>query len=96
MSFIQIIDFHTTDVESIMKSHEKWLAATEGQRTIRRDIVARDRNDANHYVVLAFFDSYESAMVNSALPGTQESAKEFAAAATGAMTFLDLDIVLDD
>ena len=96
MSFIQIIDFHTTDLESIKKSHEKWLAATEGKRTIRRDIVARDRNDPNHYVVLAFFDSYESAMENSALPETQASAEEFAAAATGGMSFLDLDIVIDD
>lgn len=96
MGFIQIIDFQTDDLEPIMQSHEKWLAATEGKRTIRRDIVARDRNDPNHYVVIAFFDSYESAMENSALPGTQASAEEFAAAATGAMTFLDLDIVLDD
>jgi len=95
MGFIQIIDFRTNDFEAIMKSHEDWLAATEGKRTIRRDILARDRNDPSHYVALAFFDSYESAMENSALPGTQASAAQFAAVSEG-LSFIDLDIVLDD
>jgi hypothetical protein len=92
MGFIQVIDFRTNDFDAIQKSHEDWLVATEGKRTIRRDILARDRNDPSHYVVLAFFDSYESAMENSALPGTQASAEEMAAASEG-MTFLDLDVV---
>jgi hypothetical protein len=43
-------------------------------------------------VVLAFFDSYESAMENSALPETQASAERFAAL-TENMSFLDLDII---
>jgi hypothetical protein len=94
MGFIQVVDFHTDDFETIVKSHEDWLAATEGKRTIRRDIIARDRNDPSHYVVLAFFDSYESAMENSALPATQASAEEMAAASDG-MTFLDLEIIED-
>jgi hypothetical protein len=95
MGFIQIIDFRTDNVEAIKKSHQNWLAATEGKRTIRRDIVAQDRNDPSHYVVLAFFDSYESAMENSALPETQAAADEFAAVSQGT-TFIDLDIVIDD
>ena len=92
MGFIQIIDFRTNDIDAIKKSHDDWLAATEGKRTIRREIAAQDRNDPSHYVILAFFDSYESAMENSALPETQATAAEFVAAAE-AMTFLDLDII---
>jgi hypothetical protein len=92
MAFIQVLDFRSNDIDTVMKSHQDWLAATEGKRTIRREIIARDRNDPSHYVVLAFFDSYESAMENSALPETQESAAEMGAA-TQDMTFLDLDII---
>lgn len=92
MGFIQVIDFRTNDFDTIKKSHEDWLAATEGKRTIRRDLIARDRNDPSHYMVLAFFDSYESAMENSALPETQASAGEMAAV-TGGMTFVDLDVI---
>ena len=92
MEFIQVIDFHTDNVDALKKSHEKWMAATEGKRTIRRDILARDRNDPSHYLVLAFFDSYESAMENSALPETQASAEQFASL-TENMVFVDLDVI---
>ena len=92
MGFIQIIDFHATDIDELKKANEEWRTATEGKRTIRREIVARDHNDPSHYMVLAFFDSYESAMENSALPETQASAERFAAL-TENMTFADLDVI---
>jgi hypothetical protein len=92
MGFIQIIDFHTSDIEGLKKADEEWRAATEGKRTLRREIVTRDRNDPSHYVILAFFDSYESAMENSALPETQASAEQYAALSEG-VSFADLDII---
>jgi len=45
--------------------------------------------------MMVFFDSYESAMVNSGLPETKASADEFAALSVGPPTFYDLDVVDD-
>ena len=38
---------------------------------MRRELLARDRSDPGRYFAVVFFDSYESAMENSALPETQ-------------------------
>ncbi len=72
MSFVQIIDMRATNVDDIQNLERQSEQATEGKRTLRRSIIGRDRNDPDHYLVLAFFDSYESAMVNSNLPQTNE------------------------
>lgn len=94
MAFVQIIDFRSSDFDGLQKNNEEWEAATEGKRTVRRQIVGRDRNDPSRYVVIVFFDSYESAMENSQLPETQASAEQFATL-TDEVTFLDLDIIED-
>jgi hypothetical protein len=95
MGFIQIIEAHSPDVDALRAIDDEWRRATEGKRSLRRAIVASDRHDPNRYLILAFFDSYESAMANSALPETQEFAQKWAAAVDGPLTFHDLD-VLDD
>jgi len=95
MAFVQIIDMHTSDFEAINKLEDEWRAATEGKRTLRRSIVARDRNDAKHYVVLAFFDSYESAMTNSNLPETSDFGQKQSALLDGPIQFTDLDVIED-
>jgi hypothetical protein len=94
MAFVQIIDFRSSDIDGLKKSNEEWEAATEGRRTVRRQVVGRDRNDPDRYVVIVFFDSYESAMENSQLPETQSSAEQFAAL-TDEVTFVDLDVIED-
>jgi hypothetical protein len=45
--------------------------------------------------VIAFFDSYESAMVNSNLPETNDFGQKQAALLDGPMIFTDLDVVAD-
>lgn len=92
MGFLQIIDFRTDNVDGLKKANEEWRAATEGKRTLRREIVAQDRSDPSHYLVLAFFDSAESAAENSNLPETQASAQQYAALTEG-VSFMDLDII---
>jgi hypothetical protein len=96
MAFVQIIDFRTSKYDELMALDAQWREATEGKRTLRRSIVARDRNDANHYVVLAFFDDFESATANSQLPETGEFAAKQQALADGPASFVDLDILADD
>ena len=58
-------------------------------------IIAQDRNDPDRYVILAFFDSYESAMENSELPETQAFAQRQASLLEGTPVFHDLDVIDD-
>lgn len=53
----------------------------------------RDRNDADRYLNIVYFDSYEEAMRNSEHPVTQEFAAKLAALVDGAPTFSNLDVV---
>ena len=93
MAFVQIIDGHTDKMEELMKLDDEWMAATEGKRTLTRSVVGVDRNDPTHFVVLAFFDSYEAAMKNSSLPETSDFAEKQTKLMTSPPTFIDLDIV---
>lgn len=95
MSFIQIIEMRTNRFDQLKALDDQWEQATEGKRTLRRSIIARDRNDPDRYLILAFFDSYESAMENSKLAETAEFAEKQASLVDGPPTFLDLDIVDD-
>lgn len=95
MSFIQIIEMRTKSFDELKALDDQWEQATDGKRTLRRSIVARDRNDPDRYLVLAFFDSYESAMENSNLPETAEFADRQVALLDGPPTFYDLDVVED-
>jgi hypothetical protein len=95
MAFIQIIECHSDKYDELAALEEEWRTATEGKRTLRRSIVTRDRGDSDRYLILAFFDSYESAMENSELPETQAFAQRFNELANRPMTFLDLDVIDD-
>jgi hypothetical protein len=95
MAFVQIMEASTSNYDAITQLESEWLAATEGKRTLRRSVVARDRTDGNHYVILAFFDSYESAMENSNLAETKEFAAQVEKLADGPIKFSDFDVVED-
>jgi len=96
MAFVQIMDLHTSKFDEVQKLDDEWRAGTEGKRTLQRSVVARDRNDPEHYVVLAFFASPESAMKNSDLPETSAFAEKVGALASGPIQFTDFDVVLDE
>jgi quinol monooxygenase YgiN len=95
MPFIQIIETHTSKFDELMALEAEWERATEGKRTLRRSIITRDRTDPDRYLVIAFFDSYESAMVNSNLPETAEFGEKQGALLDTPMAFTDLDVVDD-
>jgi hypothetical protein len=95
MTFVQLIEFRTTDVEGVRQIDEQWWRATEGQRTVRRELLARDRSDPDRYFAIVFFDSYQSAMENSSLPETKESAEQHLKVSSGPPVFYDLDILED-
>jgi hypothetical protein len=95
MAFVQIIEFRTDNFESIRQLEEEWRAATEGKRTLRRTIVAKDHSEPKRHLIFAFFDSYESAMENSNLPETVEFSEKQAALMDGQISFRDLDVIED-
>jgi spore coat protein CotH len=95
MDFIQIIEVQADDVETVLKLQNEYRQATEGKSTIRREILTRDRHDPSHLFNLVFFDSYESAMENSALAETAAISDDFKSVVRGPVTFHDLDVVRD-
>ena len=95
MEFIQIIEGRSGKLDELMALENEWRQATEGKRTLRRSILTRDRNDSQRYLILAFFDSYESAMENSNLPETTAFGQKQAALLEAPPVFTDLDVVAD-
>ena len=93
MAFMQIIEFHTADIDAVRRIDEEWRRATEGKRTVRRELLARDHSDPTRYFAVVFFDSYESA--NSSLPETQASAEQYMKVSDGPPVFYDMDILED-
>jgi hypothetical protein len=95
MAFVQLIEFRTADVEGLRRIDDEWWRATEGKRTVRRELLARDRTDPDRYFAIVFFDSYESAMENSSLPETKATAEQYMKVTSGQPVFYDLDILED-
>jgi hypothetical protein len=95
MGFVQIVEARTSNYDELAAIGEEWEKATAGKRTVRRSVMCRDRNDPNRYFNIVFFDSYESAMQNSALPETQRLAAQLAKAVDGPPVFHDLDVIED-
>ena len=59
-----------------------------------RGTVTEDRDRPGYYLNIVEFDSYESAMENSARPETGRFAEQMAKLCDGPPTFHDLEVVL--
>ena len=55
MAFVQIIEFRTSDIDRARRVNDEWWRATEGKRTVRRELLARDRSDASRCFAVAEF-----------------------------------------
>ena len=93
MAFIQIIELRSKNYDELQAIGDEFFAVTDGKRTLQRSVVARDRNDPDRYFILAFFDSYESAMENSNLPETAAFAEKQMPLLDGPPSFFDLDVI---
>jgi quinol monooxygenase YgiN len=93
MAFVQIIEFQADDADTIRALGQEWQQATEGKATAQRVVVGQDRDDPTRFFNIVFFESYESAMANSELPGTQAMAEKMASIVSGPPTFHDLDVI---
>ena len=95
MTFVQIIEYRTSKPDEMQAVAEEWLEATEGKRKARRRVLCQDRDNSGRYVNIVFFDSYEEAMENSAMPETDRFSKKMMSFADGPAKFYNLDVVDD-
>ena len=93
MTFIQVIEFTTTNADELKKLADEYRDSTPGRRTVVRASMCRDRDQADRYVNIVEFESYEDAMANSTLPETQEFAGRMAELCDGPPRFLNLDVI---
>ncbi len=93
MAFIQIIELETSKPDEIRAAADEWDKATQGKRTLQRSVMCQDRDNPRRHFIVAFFDSYEDAMKNSALPETDALSKTTMSLADGAPTFYNLDVI---
>ena len=93
MSFLQIITFATDRFDEFVALEHEWSEETAGRRTNVGAQVFADRDRPGHYVALDWFDSHESAMVNSHLPATDAFARQAAELATEGPVFWNLEPV---
>jgi hypothetical protein len=85
--------FHTSKLDELRAAVDEYENATEGRRTVGRRFICQDRDEPGRYAVIVFFESYEEAMKNSALPETDALSKQTVALTNGSLTFSNLDIV---
>lgn len=96
MSYLQIIEIQTSDYGAVERAHEEWLAATEGERTVAREWICRDRDRPDTYLIIVEFPSEEAAAVNNDLPATARIAAAMAELAEAPPTFRNLDLIRED
>ncbi|MCP3819932.1 ester cyclase [Streptomyces sp. A3M-1-3] len=96
MKFVQVIDYKTERSDDMNQLMDKWVEQTKGKRTATHNIIGRDRSEANHYVEIVEFPSYEEAMKNSHLPETDRIFQEMVALCDGMPSFTDLDVVREE
>jgi hypothetical protein len=92
MGFVQIIEFRTSKFDEMQKVAAEWEKATEGKRKALRRVLCQDRDNPGRYFNVVFFNSFEDAMENSALPETDTFSKKMMGFADGPPTFYNLDV----
>lgn len=96
VTFVQLIEYRTTQPDAVDELLSRWIAESGGQRTATRTRVGRDHHDAQHFVEILEFPSYDEAMHNSQLPVTHGIHEQFILLCTEPPRFVDLDIVREE
>jgi hypothetical protein len=95
MGFVQIIEFRTSRLAEVQEVGNEWEKATEGKRKAGRSILCEDRDNPGRYLQIVFFESYEAAMENSAMPETDALSRKMMTFAEGPPTFYNLNVIDD-
>jgi hypothetical protein len=95
VEFIQIIEFRTSRLAEVQAVGNEWEKAPAGKRKAGRSILCEDRDSPDRYLQIVFFESYEAAMENSAMPETDAFSRKMMALAEGPPTFYNLNVIDD-
>ena len=93
MTFIQIIEYTTDRFDEIQALGDQMREASGAATRFTTLTVTKDRDEADRFVTIVEFPSYEDAMANSNAPETQEFAAKMRQLSTSAPRFLNLDVV---
>lgn len=96
MKFVQTIEFRTTRYDEAAALMDEWAASTASTHTPTRVSTTRDRDNADTYVQIVEFPSYEDAMRNSQLPETSAFAEKMMTLCDGEAIFRNLDVVREE
>lgn len=96
MTFVQIIEYKTSQPDRIGDIMDRWLAETQGKRTATHAVVMSDRDHPGTYMEYVEFPSYEDAMRNSKLPETDKIAREMMELCDEPPVFHNLDVMRED
>ena len=96
MQFVQVMKVTTSRFSEMEAAHEDWLKATEGQRTVTREVISENRDQPGEYWIIVEFPSYEDAMRNNELPATAQIAEKMAALCDAPTEFLNLNVLRID
>ncbi|MEV8535981.1 ester cyclase [Streptomyces sp. NPDC051211] len=96
MTFVQIIDYKTSRYDDLNRLMDQYVEQSQGRRTVTHSLIGKDREDADHYVDVVEFPSYEEAMKNSQLPETDRMFQEMVSLCDGMPKFTNLDVVRDE
>ncbi|HEV3212084.1 MAG TPA: hypothetical protein VGZ03_01675 [Acidimicrobiales bacterium] len=96
MPFVQIMSYTTTNRAEMDAALQQWQEDTRDVRRARRRLLLQDRDAADRYVEVVFFDSYEDAMHNSNLPATAALSRAFDELSDDGFHFENFDVVADE
>jgi len=89
--FIQIIEYRTSRFDEVKTLGEE-IAKQDTGSLARRITATEDRERPGTYLTIVEFDSYESAMTNSARPETKQFAEQMQKLCDGPPAFRNLDV----
>ena len=89
--FAQIIEWKSSRIDEIDEVMREWRERYPGMGPTRI-LVAADRDNANSYVTVVEFESYEADMKNSEDPATSEFSERMGALVDGPPIFRNLDV----
>jgi quinol monooxygenase YgiN len=93
MSFVQIIELKSSKLDELRALNNEWRARRQGKTTVQQNLVCRDRDRENTYLMIVEFPSYDAAMENSRQPETNEFAERMAKLCDEPPTYRNLDVI---
>jgi hypothetical protein len=93
-AFLQLIEFHTSDLSGFRTVAELWRERMGRETTARWGIVGADRDRPDTYVELVAFPDHAAAMRNSEHPVTSDFATQMQEVTEGEAHFRNLDVAM--